>query len=137
MKISPYLHFNGNCEQAIALYEKALGVKAEALRYSDAPPSEGYDPPPGTENLIMHACLERDGDRIMSLCDMPPDEGASFGNAMAVFVEMEGADAVKAAFNVLKEGGKVEMEPQKTFWSECFASLEDKFGVGWMLTVEE
>jgi PhnB protein len=23
----------------------------------------------------------------------------------------------------------------KTFWSPCFGMLEDKFGVGWMVTV--
>jgi PhnB protein len=48
MKIKPYLHFNGNCAEAIEFYEKAFGVKAHVLRYIDTPPSEGYQPPPGT-----------------------------------------------------------------------------------------
>ena len=27
MQLDPYLHFNGNCEEAFKLYEKALGGK--------------------------------------------------------------------------------------------------------------
>jgi len=42
MKISPYVSFNGNCAEAVAFYEKAFNVKAEVMRYSDAPPDAGW-----------------------------------------------------------------------------------------------
>jgi PhnB protein len=135
MKVSPYLHFNGNCAEAIALYEKAFKAEAEILRYSDAPPSEGYDPPPGTENFVMHACLSM-GENKICLCDLTPDMPSSFSNGIAVFVNLDSADAVKASFFLLKEGGSVGMEPMETFWSKCFCSFEDKFGVNWMLSFE-
>ena len=41
------------------------------------------------------------------------------------------------AFNALAEGGKVLMPPGKTFWSPRFGMLTDRFGVGWMIGVEE
>jgi len=134
MKIAPYLQFNGNCAQALALYEKAFGAKAEVMRYSDAPPSEGYDPPPGTENFIMHAQIVVGGAELM-LCDFPPGLQTSFGNGVAIHVTLGSEAGVKAAFDALREGGKVEMEPQETFWSKCFASLTDQFGVSWMLSL--
>lgn len=31
MLISPYLHFNGDCESAFKFYEKCLGAKIEAM----------------------------------------------------------------------------------------------------------
>jgi PhnB protein len=49
---------------------------------------------------------------------------------------MDNVEQLKSAFNVLKEGGEVGMELQDTFWSKCFGSLEDKFGISWMLAVE-
>jgi len=134
MKVAPYLHFNGDCAQALALYEKAFGAKAEAMRYSDAPPSEGYAPPPGTENFIMHAQIVVGGAELM-FCDMTPDMAASFGDGIAIHVTLGSEDGVNAAFDALKEAGKVEMEPQETFWSKCFGSLTDRFGVRWMLSV--
>ena len=33
------------------------------------------------------------------------------------------------------EGGKVTMPLSKTFWSPRFGMLEDKFGIGWMVSV--
>ena len=137
MKITPYLYFNGNCAEAIEFYEKAFGVKAKVMRYSDAPPADGYKPPPGTENLVMHACLTNRDDYTVFLCDTTPDMQVSFGDSMAISVELDTTDSVKSAFDKLKEGGTVTMELQKTFWSEFFGSLTDKFGVSWMIAVKE
>ena len=137
MKITPYLYFNGNCAEAVAFYEKALGVKAKVMKYSDAPPAEGYKPPPGTENFVMHACLTYRYDYTVLLCYAMPDMPVTFGSAMSVAVELDKADSVKSAFNKLKEGGTVTMEVQKTFWSELFGALVDKFGVSWMIMVKE
>jgi len=135
MRIDPYLAFNGNCSEAIALYEKAFNSKAsEVMRHGDAPPSEGYTPAPGTENLIMHATIPV-GESGLMVCDSP-GETYNFGNGGASFhVAMDDEDCLKAAFDILKEGGTVEMAPEKTFWSNCFCSLTDKFGVWWMLSV--
>ena len=137
MKASPYLAFNGECAEAVALYEKALGVKAGAItRYRDLPPSEGYTPPAGTEDFIVHTQFDFDSGAIC-MCDTTPDNKCSFSNEMSVHMELDSENAVKAAFDVLKEGGEVEMEPAATFWSKCFGTLTDRFGVSWMLSFEQ
>jgi PhnB protein len=141
MKVSPYLNFNGNCAEAIAFYEKAFGVKAQIMRYKEAPPSAGYQPPPGTEEYVMHCRLAlpagdgADGP-VIFLCDVPEDMKVSFGDSVSIMVNMDNVEQLKSAFNALKEGGEVGMELQETFWSKCFGSLEDKFGISWMLAVE-
>jgi PhnB protein len=136
MKITPYLSFNGNCAEAIELYEKAFGVKANVMRYSDAPSAEGYTLPPGTENFVMHACLTNRNDYTVFLMDVTPNMPTTFGNGMSIAIELDNADRVKSAFGKLKKGGTVTMELQKTFWSELFGSLMDKFGVSWMIMVK-
>ena len=39
------------------------------------------------------------------------------------------------AFTALADGGKVTMPLGKTFWSQRFGMLADRFGVGWMVNV--
>lgn len=137
MKIHPYLNFNGNCAEAIELYEKAFNVKAQVMRYSDVPPSEEYPVAKGTENFVMHACLTNRSDYTVFMADVPPDMATKFGTGMAISVELDSKESVESAFNVLKEGGTVSMELQKTFWSPYFGSLTDKFGVEWLLSIAE
>lgn len=135
MTVSPYLTFNGNCAEAIALYENAFGVKAKIMRYKDAPPSEGYQPPVGTEDYVMHAQFNIGNDAIM-FCDTTPEMKTGFGSGMAIHVGLSDIESVKKAFDILKEGGKVGMELQETFWNKRFGSLEDKFGVNWMISLD-
>jgi PhnB protein len=43
--IQPYLFFNGNCEEAIECYRKALGAEVEMMmRFKESPEPQ----PPGT-----------------------------------------------------------------------------------------
>jgi len=135
MKVIPYLQFNGNCAEAVAFYETVFGVKAEIFKYKDAPPSEGYQAPEGTEDYIMHAQFNLGSDTIM-YCDMPQESALNFGNNIAISVSFDELDSVQKSFDLLKEGGSVGMEPQETFWSKRFASLEDKFKINWMLSYE-
>jgi PhnB protein len=134
MKVSPYLYFNGNAAEAIVFYEKAFGVKEEIVRYKDAPPSAGYEIPQGTENNIMHASLTM-GQAVVMLCDMPANTKSNFGDGISIMLTMDNIEQVKSCFDALKEGGEVGMEPQETFWTKCFCSLTDKFGIGWMLDI--
>jgi PhnB protein len=134
MKISPYISFSGNCEEAITFYEKAFNVKAEIARYKDAPKENEYQVQEGTENLVMHAQFELDGEMIM-LCDMPPEYPVNIGNNIAIMAEFDKVETAKNAFEALKEGGNVIMELQETFWSKCFGSLTDKFGIIWNISI--
>ena len=134
MRICPYVSFNGNCADAVAFYEKAFNVKAEIMRYKDAPPENGYEAPEGTENLVMHAQFEIDGAMIM-FCDIPPETPIKIGENIAIMAEFDGPEKAKAAFEALKEDGEVNMDIQETFWSKCFGSLTDKFGVSWNISI--
>lgn len=35
----PYITFNGNCEEAVNFYQKALGGETQILHFGDAPPN--------------------------------------------------------------------------------------------------
>jgi len=118
MKINPYLCFNGNCAEAVALYEKAFNVKAVVEIADEA------------NNLVAHAELEIGGTPIM-LFDAP--QPIKVGDSIMIsitFDKHERAD-VEDTFNILKADGNVIMELGETDWSECFGLLVDKFGIQW------
>lgn len=133
--IQPYLFFNGNCEQAVEFYRKALGAEVEmTMRFKESPepPPPGMVPP-NWGDKIMHTSF-RVGQTTMMASDGcgPESKGfQGFSLSLAVATEAE-ADRY---FNVLADGGKVTMPLGKTFWSPRFGMVEDKFGIGWMVCV--
>jgi PhnB protein len=133
--IQPYLFFGGRCEEAIEFYRKSLGAQLDfMMRYKDSPePLPPDKVPKGFENKVMHATFRINDNTLMASDGC--EEGAKFeGFSLSLAVPSE-ADA-KRAFAALGEGGKVGMPLMKTFWSPCFGMLTDKFGVGWMVSVE-
>jgi PhnB protein len=133
--IQPYLFFNGVCEEAVEFYKKTLGAKVEMMmrfKESPEPPKPGMLPP-GSEDKIMH-CSFRVGETLIMASDgrstgKPIFEGFSLSVAVSDEAEAE------RVFNGLSAGGKVEMPLAKTFWSPRFGMVEDRFGVGWMVSV--
>ncbi len=136
MAIEPYLFFNGCCEEAIEFYNKALGAELlMKIRYKESPepPPPGMVPP-GWDEKIMHASL-----RIGSANLMASDgcaEGGKFQGFSLSLTATDEADARKK-FDALGQGGQVQMPMGKTFWSPCFGMVTDRFGIGWMVGVEE
>ena len=133
--IQPYLFFNGRCEEAVAFYRKALGAEVDMMmRFKESPePTAPGMLPPGFENKIMHSSF-RVGETTVMASDGCSAEKASFqGFSLSISVSSEAeADRVFAA---LAEGGQVRMPLSKTFWSPRFGMVEDRFGVGWMISV--
>ena len=121
---------------AISLYEKAFGVKVKYSYYKDTPASNGYRIPHGAQNYIMHAQFNI-GTSTITLCDAAPNTETHFGNGIAIHVQLNDKNRVRLAFDTLKAGGNVGMDLQKTPWCKYFGSLEDQFGVGWILSLAE
>ncbi len=85
MKISPYLVFNGQAEEAALWYADILGGRVENFyRYRDMPPTEGVPPVPEEYgDLIMHCCIDGGKDfpnGTMSIADTLPSDPRTFGN---------------------------------------------------------
>ena len=133
MSVQPYLFFNGRCEEALEFYRSAVGAEVEMLsRFKDAP-----DPgmaQPGMENKVMHASF-RVGETTLMASDGRCEGQPRFeGFSLSIIVPDE--QTAESVFNALAEGGKVTMPLEKTFWAPKFGMLEDRFGVGWMVSVQ-
>ena len=136
MKVQAYLSFNGRCEEAIDFYRQALGAQvAMLMRYKEAP----EPPPPGTlppdsGDKIMHAAFSV-GETMLMASDGHCDGKTDF-EGFSLSIAAPDAATAERMFNALADGGQVQMPLAKTFWSPCFGMVSDRFGIGWMVTVE-
>jgi PhnB protein len=133
MSVQPYLFFNGRCEEALEFYRSALGAEIVMLSRFKEAPDPGMSQPE-TEEKIMHASF-RVGETLLMASDGRCEGQPQFeGFSLSIVVPDEGE--AERAFNALAEGGKVEMPLAQTFWAPKFGMLEDRFGVGWMISVQ-
>jgi PhnB protein len=134
MSLSPYLIFNGRCEEAIEYYRKTLGAEVIAkMRFSDSP--EPHPPgmiPPGAEKNIMHAEL-RIGDASLMCSDGCPTDKPAVFQGFSIALSLQEVAKAQKLFNTLAADGQVRMPFNKTFFSPGFGMVVDRFGVSWML----
>ncbi len=133
MQLTPYLIFNGQCEEALKFYAKTMGGNIQGLsRYKDAPGENrmGMD-----GEKVMHSHLEVDGNMLFMASDGP---GGSGDSGMA-FLSLNFTDAgrIQNVFAALGDGGTVIMPLQDTFWGATFGMLKDQYGVKWMFNYDK
>jgi len=133
--VQPYLFFNGNCEQAVEFYRESLGAEVEMMmRFKDSPePMPSGVLAPGYESKVMHTSFRIGQTTVMASDGCAPEKTNFQGFSLSLSVSSE-AEADRC-FAALSDGGKVTMPLNKTFWSPRFGMLEDRFGVGWMISV--
>jgi PhnB protein len=126
--ISPYLIFQGNCEEAINFYQHCLGGEISVRRFGDTemPVEDDY------KNKIMHAELTL-GDMKIMFSDGAPHKKIIQGDNIQINLNFDEEDLLEETFEKLSVGGTVTMPLEITFWNAKFGMLEDKFGVRWMV----
>jgi predicted 3-demethylubiquinone-9 3-methyltransferase (glyoxalase superfamily) len=113
-KITPFLWFDGNAEEAMNFYvstfknSKILNV----MRYGDAGP--------GPKGTVMAATFQLEGQEFQALNGGPQYK---FTPAISLFVSCETQQEVDALWNRLLEGGRED---------QC-GWLTDKFGLSWQV----
>jgi PhnB protein len=138
----PYLSFNGNCIEAVRVYERVLECDLKALMtYGDLPASDasacgGPPLPERAKHLIMHAYLVMKDGALMA-GDCPP--GMPYDGMKGVMLAMTYPSIGEATcvFNALAEGGNITMPLAPTFWAKTFGMVTDRFGVSWGINGEE
>ena len=129
-QLNTYLFFDGTCADAMRFYERTLGGKLSLMTHAESPMAA--ETPPGSANRILHARLDFDGGMLMasdSMVGQPYEGMKGFSLSLIYPTEAEG----RRMFDALAQGGHVIMPMQKTFWSEGFGMLVDRFGTPWMV----
>lgn len=134
MPIDVYINFNGNCREAVEYYAEVFETdKPQIMTFGETPPNPEYPLPDEAKELVMHTRLNINGSNVR-FSDVFPGMPFVEGNNISLALVTNNMDDIKSYFNKLKEGGKVRMELQETFFSKCYGSLKDKFGIEWQFS---
>jgi PhnB protein len=130
-----YLMFNGKCNEALKLYEKAFNVQIKEIqKFGDMPPNPKFPVTDSNKDRILHSKFILDGTEIM--CSDSSGESQS-GSNIYVTITTKDESMVKQAWDILKDSGKIYMELQPSFFALSHGSLQDQFGINWMFTVQK
>ena len=130
MKVNPYVHFSGNCEDAFKFYGKVLGAKTVSMMKVGGSPAESHMPP-DMKDKIMHAELSIDGETLMGADTPPSFYRQPQGFAVTLHVD-DPADAERK-FKALAEGGSINMPWSPTFFAKGFGVCVDQYGIPWQV----
>jgi PhnB protein len=136
MSVDVYINFNGNCREAVEFYTQVFETeKPQIMTFGETPPNPEFALPEEAKNLVMHSRLSIMGSTVM-FSDVFPGMHFVAGNNISLSIGSKNVDEIKSLFHKLKEGGHVGMELQETFWSKCYGSLKDKFGIEWQFNYD-
>ena len=127
MKIELHIHYTGQCQEAFELYQSILGGELTLLTYGAAPGA--HSTPPELLDKIVHGSLKLEYITIAG-ADLTADnfhKPQGF-HLLLQLGHLEEAERIFAAFAA---EGSITLPLQKTFWSECYGIVMDKFGISW------
>jgi PhnB protein len=126
------LFFEGRCEEAIHFYKKVLGAELLMLmRFKDNPEPSSECMKSAPPEKVMHAQF-RIGDTVIMAGDGRCSGQPNF-QGFSLSLTLPSEAQVDKAFNALAEGGQIQMPLGKTFFTERFGMVIDRFGVFWMI----
>lgn len=128
--INSYLTFNGNCREAMTFYKECLGGELVLQTVGESPLADKM--PPKMKEHILHSTLQNGGAVIMA-SDIVGESGIVKGNAVSLMLNCTSEEEIKACYEKLSAGGKVNHPLEDTFWGAVFGDLIDKFGNKWLL----
>ena len=129
-QLNAYLHFNGNCREAMTFYKESLGGDLELMVVGDSP--MGAQMPPDAQKKILHSSL-RSGDMVLMASDMIGPEGVVKGNNVTLTINCSSAKEADTLFSKLAAGGKAT-HPMKEEFFGYYGDFTDKYGFNWNLS---
>ena len=135
-KVSIYLNFPGNTEEAFGFYKSVFNTEfAVPFMYmKDAPPRPAMPSLSEKElNSVMHVTLPILGGTAIMGTDMLESMGHKLvvGNNTTINLEPDSKEEADRLYNLLSEGATECAPMRQEFWGYWGCCL-DKFGIRWM-----
>jgi PhnB protein len=127
-QLNPYIHFDGNCKEAMNFYKDALGGDLTLQTIGESPMAGGM--PKEEHNKVLHSVLTKDGFVLMA-SDMMQADRVVRGNAYTLCLVCNSKQEIETLYSKLSAGGNVT-HPLKEEFFGTFGDCTDKYGVDWM-----
>lgn len=135
-----YLNFIDNCEAAFHFYRSVFNSEfIWVSKFKDMPPSEDYPLAEKDREKLIHISMPIMDNMILMGSDLPESMERQFvaGNNFSISLNSNDKPELERLFTALSEGGNVIMPANKTFWSEYYGLVIDKFGIAWQVNMEQ
>ena len=131
-KSTPYLLFDGNCEEAMTFYHDCIGGELTVTKLGDTPMKGQF--PVEKHERVINAHL-KNGDLEFSASDWmaSPEFDPVQGNTTAIFVESLTSDDARTVFNSLAVGcDTLRFQDLHEMPIGMYGQFYDRFGVQWI-----
>jgi PhnB protein len=133
--INPYIHFNGNAEEAFTFYRSVFGgdfvtiIRFKDMKFEGAPNAEKE------AEKIMHIALPIGKHSVLMESDTPEQLGKhnEMETRSKISISAESKEEADHIFNGLSKGGQIEMPIRNSPWGSYFGMFRDQFGIEWMI----
>ncbi|WP_420558910.1 VOC family protein [Tepidicaulis sp.] len=127
-KVKTHMMFQGEAENAVRLYASVFSdfQVGDIERYVEGEP--------GPTGAFKTAPVSFAGHELI-IFDSPPMHDFTFTPSISLYVDLETAEEIEAAFAKLSEGGQVMMPLDDYGFSQRFGWLADRYGVSWQLNL--
>ena len=139
-RVSTYLNFMGNTEEAFAFYSSVFGTEYSVpiMRFGDMPGGPGAPELPEHErSQVLHVELPILAGHVIMGTDMLESMGHELrvGNNTTLNLEPDTREEADRLYAALCDGGSdsvgLQVMPWGSYWGTCLA----RFGVRWMFNV--
>lgn len=130
--LDPYVNFRGEARQAMEFYQGVFGGELRLSTFKEYQASHD----PSDDEKIMHAQLESEDIRLMA-ADTPSDMEYQPGTNFNLSLSGDDEPTLRGYFEKLQDGGTVVMPLEKATWGDMFGMVVDRFGVSWLVNVNQ
>ncbi len=136
-RVSTYLNFEGNAEEAFEFYASVFGTEllAPIQRMGDVA-SDPNRPamPEGEKRLVMHAELPILAGHVIMATDIVESMGHQLrvGNNTTINLEPDSLAETQRLYDALSVGSSEGMPLTEMFWGATWGTCLDRFGIRWM-----
>jgi len=142
-RVTTYLNFPGNTEEAMKFYRKVFKSEfsGKGIQYFGDIPQEANHHPisKSVKKMVLHVELPILGGHVLMATDAPKEMGFNLtgGNNMHICLEPESRKEADRLYNELSAGGNVTMPMADMFFGAYFGEFSDKYGINWMINFIE
>ncbi|UXX78678.1 SRPBCC domain-containing protein [Reichenbachiella carrageenanivorans] len=141
-RVTTYLNFPGNTEEAFTFYKSVFRTEFSGKgiqRFGDIPAEAGHPPVADTiKKMVLHVELPILGGHVLMATDAPKEMGFTLnqGNNMHICLEPDTREETQRLFDELSKDGNITMPLQDMFFGAFFGECSDKYGINWMFNYQ-
>lgn len=135
--ISPYLYFDGNCEEAFTFYAAVFRKKISHMsKYKDVPQPE-RKMFKEADDKIMHVTLPLDSKNMLNGSDHAVVYNEPrIPKTFSLIIHVDSIAEVDRLFGALSQNGQIIVPAGTTFWGAYYGQCIDQFGISWKITLK-